>query len=269
MKGFLRAFSAMLRVNIANMIQYRAETFLWSIWGIINPTVLYVLWAAAASSADDGQIAGLDQNGVATYYFSIMIVGHVTAAWDVYEMSYLVRKGTLSPQLLRPILPMWNSVTTNLAYKITTLMFVLPMWTLFFLIVRPHFATQPWQFALAPFALALGAILNYMMCYTVALVAFWATKLDAVGEIYFGLCMMLGGRIAPIAGLPPALLVAANVTPFRWMFAFPAELMSGVVKTPQEAAIGFAMQAVWVTIAIVAFNVTWRLAIRRYSAVSG
>lgn len=269
MRAFARAFAAMLRVNIANMIQYRAETFLWSVWGIINPTVLYVMWAAAASGSETGRVAGLDQNGVATYYFSIMIVGHVTAAWDVYEMSYLVRKGTLSPQLLRPILPMWNSLTSNIAYKITTLIFVLPMWTIFFLVVHPHFVTQPWQYALAPFALILGAVLNYMMCYTVALVAFWATKLDAVGEIYFGLCMMLGGRIAPIAGLPPVVLDIANVLPFKWMFAFPAELMTGICATPHEAAAGLAMQIVWVAITIAAFNVVWRLAIRRYSAVSG
>lgn len=269
MRGFVRAFTAMLRVNIANMIQYRAETFLWSIWGIINPTVLYVMWAAAARGSSDGEVAGLDTNGVATYYFSIMIVGHVTAAWDVYEMSYHVRKGSLSPQLLRPILPMWNSVTGNMAYKITTLMFVLPMWTIFFLVVRPHFQTQAWQFAMAPIALILGAVLNYMMCYTVALIAFWATKLDAVGEIYFGLCMMLGGRIAPIAGLPPVVLDIANMLPFRWMFAFPAELMAGLVKTPNEAMAGIGAQLAWVVATIILFHVVWNAAIKRYSAVSG
>ncbi|MCB9854962.1 MAG: ABC-2 family transporter protein [Phycisphaerales bacterium] len=269
MSGFPRAFAAMLRVNIANMIQYRAEILLWSVWGIVNPTVLYVMWASAAGGSDDGTVAGLDRNGVATYYFSIMIVGHVTAAWDVYEMSYLVRKGSLSPQLLRPILPIWNSITGNLAYKITTMMFVLPMWAVFFFIVRPHFSTQPWQFGLAAVALVLGAVLNYMMCYTVALIAFWATKLDAVGEIYFGLCMMLGGRVAPIAGLPPVVSELAAVLPFQWMFAFPAELLAGIVTTPQEAMAGLGMQAAWVALTIILFNVVWRAAIRRYSAVSG
>jgi len=269
MTAFPRAFAAMLRVNIANMIQYRAEILLWASGESSNPTVLYVMWAAAAGGSADGTVAGLTRNGVATYYFSIMVVGHLTSAWDVYEMSYLVRKGALSPQLLRPILPMWNSVTNNMAYKITTLMFVLPMWTIFFLVVRPEFSTQPWQFLLATAAVALGAILNYMMCYTVALIAFWATKLDAVGEIYFGMCMMLGGRVAPIDGLPPVVLEFANALPFRWMFAFPAELMSGLVHTPQEALAGLGIQAAWVVFVIVLFKVVWRAAIRRYSAVSG
>lgn len=269
MSGFPRAIAAMLRVNIANMIQYRAEILLWSVWGIVNPTVLYVMWASAAGGSDDGTVAGLDRNGVATYYFSIMIVGHITAAWDVYEMSYHVRKGTLSPQLLRPILPIWNSITNNMAYKITTLMFVLPMWALFFFVVRPQFSTQPWQFALAAVAMVLGAVLNYMMCYTVALIAFWATKLDAVGEIYFGLCMMLGGRVAPIAGLPPVVSELAAILPFKWMFAFPAELLSGIVTSPREAMAGLGMQAAWVALTIILFNVVWRAAIRRYSAVSG
>jgi len=266
---FHRAFAAMLRVNIANMLQYRGETFLWSIWGIINPTVLYVMWSAATSGAEGGKIAGLDQNGFAIYYFSLMVVGHVTSAWDVYTMSFLVKQGLLSPQLLRPILPMWDSLTNNLAYKITTLMFVLPMWALFLVVVRPSFATAPWQLALGLIATLLGGALNYLACYTVSLIAFWTTRLDAIGEVYFGLCMIFGGRVAPIGALPALILLPAQALPFRWMFAFPTELLSGMVSSPRDAAMGILIQAAWVTMLIVAFRVCWRLAIRQYSAVSG
>lgn len=266
---FHRAFAAMLRVNISNMLQYRAETFLWSIWGIVNPTVLYVVWVAATSGAEGGTIAGLNQNGFAIYYFNLMVVGHVTAAWDVYTLSQLIKQGSLSPQLLRPILPMWDSVTGNIAYKITTLMFVLPMWAVFLAIVRPDFTAEPWQIGLGILATILGGMLNYMACYTVSLVAFWATKLDAVGEIYFGMCMIFGGRVAPMGALPEFILLPAQMLPFKWMFAFPTELLSGMVATPGDAITGLSIQALWVALMVFVFRTVWRLAIRRYSAVSG
>ncbi len=236
--GFLRAFAAMLRVNISNMFQYRAEILLWSVWGIVNPTVLYVMWSAAAGGAEGGTIAGLDRNGFAIYYFNLMVIGHMTAAWDVYEMAFLVKQGLLSPQLLRPVLPIWNSITNNLAYKITTLMFVLPMWAIFLAVIRPDFSAEPWQLAAGLLAGVFGAVLNYMMCYTVSLVAFWTTRLDAIGEIYFGLCMIFGGRVAPIDALPGPVRAIARALPFEWMFAFPIELLSGMVVSAQEAATG-------------------------------
>ncbi len=269
MSHLLRAFPAFLRVSIQAMLQYRGEILLWCMWGIVNPTVLYVMWSAATRGAPDGKIAGLDQNGFAVYYFFLLIVGHLTAAWDVYNMSYLVRKGQLSPLLLRPILPMWESLSSNLAYKITTLMFAAPMWLIFILITQPSFQTEWWQVGLGTIALLLGAALNYMLCYTVALVAFWTTKLDAVGEIYFGLGMLLGGRMAPVDALPPYLQIASELLPFKWMFAFPVEVLAGMRDDVNSVTRGLLIQAVWVVLVVMVFRMGWHLAVKRYSAVSG
>ena len=269
MSHLVRAFPAFLRINIQSMLQYRGEILLWCMWGIINPTVLYVMWSAATRGAPEGKIAGLDQNGFAIYYLFLLIVGHLTAAWDVYNMSYLVRKGQLSPLLLRPILPMWDSLSNNMAYKITTLMFAAPMWLLFILITRPTFHSQWWQIGLGTIAILLGAMLNYLMCYTVSLIAFWTTKLDAVGEIYFGLGMLLGGRMAPVDALPPYLQFAADVLPFKWMFAFPVEVLAGMRTNLEAVLLGLLVQLIWVVMIVLVFRLSWHYAVRRYSAVSG
>lgn len=269
MSAAMRALAAHLRADIALMLQYRAEILLWSLWGIINPAVLYAMWSTAAAGSDDGAIAGLDRGGFAAYYVGIMVVSHVCGAWDVYQMGHLVRSGQLSPMLLRPVLPLWKSLSENLSYKIVTLVFVLPMWVIFAWIVKPDFKTEPWQIGWGIAALALGAVLNYMLCYTVSLVAFWATKLDAMGEVYFGLCMFLGGKFAPLEALPGPVLWCAKHLPFRWMYAFPTELLIGNVSRPADAAAGLAVQAVWVVGVVCVFRLLWTVAVRRYTAVSG
>jgi len=269
MRTAMRALAAHLRADTALMLQYRAEILLWSIWGIINPAVLYAMWSTAAAGSDDGAIAGLDRGGFAAYYVGIMVVGHVVGAWDVYQMGHLVRSGELSPMLLRPVLPLWKSLSENLSYKIVTLVFVLPMWVIFAVIVEPDFKTELWQLGWGLVALTLGAVLNYMLCYTVSLGAFWATKLDAMGEIYFGLCMFLGGKFAPLEALPGPVLWCAERLPFRWMYAFPTEVLIGNVTRPADAAAGVAVQVVWIVCVVCVFRMLWTVAVRRYSAVSG
>ncbi len=265
----LRAFLAELRAALGTMLQYRGEILLWSIWGIIHPAVLYAMWSAAAASGGGGDIAGLDRAGLAAYFFVMMIVGHVSGSWDVYTMGYLVRHGSLSPMLLRPVLPMWHSLAENVSYKIATLAFVIPAWTIFALIIKPRFEAAPWQLALGTLAVLLGAALNYILCYTVSLVAFWAAKLDAMGEVYFGLAMFLGGRFAPVEALPSGVWHAAMVMPFRWMFQFPTDLLMGRIARLDEAARGIGVQAVLLAAFIVLFRLCWRAAVKRYTAVSG
>lgn len=265
----LRAFAAHLRADVALMLQYRGEILLWSIWGIINPAVLYAMWSSAASGNVQGTIAGLDAAAFAAYYFNMMIVGHLTGAWDVYQMGYYVRTGELSPMLLRPVLPIWRALAANVSYKVTTLMFVIPIWAVFALLVKPRFAVEPWQVGLGLLAVLLGAALNYMLGYIVSLMAFWATKLDALAEIYFGFCMFLGGRIAPLDALPEPALTAARFLPFSWMFGFPVELLTGRIRDWEQALLGLRIQLLWFILFVVLFRVLWRIAIKRYTAVSG
>ncbi len=269
MTRVLRAFFAHLRAGIGVMLQYRGEILLWAVWGLVNPAVLYAMWSSAADGNAGGTAAGFTRGEFAAYYFIIMIVGHFTTAWDTYEIGYLVRTGKMSPLLLRPMLPIWKSLADNVAYKVSTLMFLVPMWFLFAYLVTPTFATTPWQFGIGSVALLLGAMLNFILGYTVALIAFWVTKLDAVGEVYFGVGMLIGGRFAPLDALQGPVLWIAEVLPFRWMFAFPAELLIGKTTSRAEALAGLGWQVVWLVGVFIAFRVLWQAAVKRYTAVSG
>jgi len=269
MMRICRTLAAFLRASIGVMLTYRGEIILWALWGLVNPAVFYALWSAAAQSSTGGQIADFDRGQIAAYYFAVMIVGHLTTAWDIYEMSYLVRSGQMSPRLLRPILPIWQAIADNMAYKITTLAFVLPMWGLFAWLVQPTFTTAAWQLGLGLVATLLAAVLYFMLNYTLSLITFWFTKLEALGEVFFALGMFLGGRVAPLEALPAILYQVALYLPFRWMMAFPAELLMGAVADPRDALIGIAIQGAWLVASIFAFRILWSLAVRHYAAVNG
>ena len=74
------------------------------------------------------------------------------------------------------------------------------------------------------------------------------------------------GRIAPLELLPSPLQTLAAVLPFRWMIAFPVELMLGRL-TPEETLVGFAAQAAWLLVSLTLIAMLWKTACRRFSAV--
>lgn len=273
MRQLLRVLPAFLRVSINLMVQYRGEMFLWAIWGVVYPTVAMAMWSAAAAGSStgtngvpDGTIGGFDPHDFAGYFLLTMIVGHLCTAWDVYEMGYFVRSGALSPKLLRPILPIWESLSSNLAYKITTTVILAPLWLVVAVVTHPRFEPSVAMLLLGSLATILAAGLNFVWGYVLALTAFWFTRSEAVGQIWFGAQLFFGGRLAPLAILPPLLQRAADLMPFKWMIYFPSSVLRGDMALASVLT-GLLWQSAWFVAGLVAFRVFWRIAMRRYSAV--
>lgn len=267
MKHVISAMPTLLRVEIANMLQYRAEIALWAAWGIVSPAVLMAVWtAAAAASKNPGHIGSLSTGEMLAYFLMTMIVGHLGTAWDIYEMGWRVRTGRLSPELLRPILPIWEAFAANTAYKLVTMIMLVPIWGVIALIVRPTFHTSARDAGLAIFALVFSWLLNFVWGYAIGCLAFFFTKMDSVGEMWFGASLFFGGRMAPIELLPKPLRFISDVLPFRWIMAYPSELLAGQLK-PDQATIGLVWQAGWLIVGIFVFRLMWGAGLKRYSAV--
>lgn len=267
MRAVLSALPAFLRESMATMFQYRGEILLWAIWGVVYPSVAMAMWAAAvAGSADGNQIGGYAPRNFAAYFWLTMVIGHICTAWDVYELGYLVQSGKLSPKLLRPILPVWQSLADNIAYKVVSLGALVPIWVMIVLLTRPDFAAGGRHTLFAVPAVLLGACVNYIWCYNLAMLAFWVTRMDAIGQAWFGAGMFFGGRLAPLSIMPEPLQKIASALPFKWVIYFPCEMLMGRLS---DRAIyhGLINQAAWVGLGLLVFTVVWRLGVRKYSAV--
>src|SRR5205823_354951 len=120
--------------------------------------------------------------------------------------------------------------------------------------------------ALAVPAVALAAVLNFLCGYCVAMVAFWTTKNSAINRVYWSIAMFLGGRIAPLAVLPPAIRAAARLFPFQAMYAFPIEVAMDRQSSTQILE-NFLLQVAWIALGLVVWRVVWRAGLKRYSAV--
>lgn len=267
MRSLLRAFAAYFREDLATMVQYRGESFLWAIWGVVYPAVALAMWSAATHGSDTpGAIGAYDSRAFAAYFLLSMVVGHLTAAWDAYEMGWLIRGGHMTPRLLHPLLPIWKSLAGNLAWKLITLAILTPLWVLVAVVAEPRFVGDAVQVAAGCVATVLAALLSFVWGYAIACLAFWTTRSDAISETWFGASMIFGGRLAPIELLPWPLDWVAPALPLYWMLGFPAKVLMGYA-THAEAARGVAIQLAWLVAGVLLFRRIWRSAVRQYSAV--
>ena len=269
MRNKLAIFWSFLKLEFSVMAQYRIEMALWALWGIAYPAVAIAAWgAAAAAGAEFGSIKGFGAHEFAAYFLLTMIVGHCVAAWDLYEMGAMVQSGSMSPKLMRPVLPVWEHLAANLGFKFLTLALLLPLWVVVALVTKPTANVTLNGLFLGTIATVLGASVNFLWGYALGLSAFWLTRTEGISETWFSAGLFFGGRMAPLTLLPVSLQWVAAVLPFKWVVWFPTSVLMGHL-TGIEIVQGLFMQTLWLAGGLCVFPWMWRQSMKRYAAVGG
>jgi ABC-2 type transport system permease protein len=265
LRGLVDLYVQQFKTTFASMVQYRASLIIWMIGHVLEPLIYLVVWSTV-SEGGGGSVGDYTTGQFAAYFIVMMLVNHVTYTWIMWEYEYRVREGMLSPTLLRPVHPIHADIADNISAKAVTLPFMLVIAAGLAAFFHPVAAPPLWAIAAAVPVLALAFLLRFMLEWTLALAAFWTTRIGAINQTYFVLVLFLSGRIAPLELFPPAIQVVAAILPFRWMISFPTELLLGRLSV-EETLIGLGAQAIWVVLAYMLMRGVWRAGIRIYSAV--
>lgn len=267
MTGLPRIYVQQFKTTLASFAQYRAAIFIWMIGHVLEPLIFMIVWSAVTLSRG-GLVGGFAAADFAAYFLVLMLVNHATYTWIMYEFEYRVRHGDLSFLLLRPLHPIHTDIVDNLSSKVLTLPLILVSAGVLALAFKPAFHTRLWAAAAFLPALALAFLLRFLVEWTLALAAFWTTRVGAINQGYYVASLFLAGQVAPLALLPGPVRIVASVLPFRWMISFPAELVLGRL-TPGQAAAGLAVQAGWLLLAFLLMKAVWAAGVRRFTAVGG
>jgi len=264
-RGLAGLYAQQFKTSLASMLQYRAALVIWLIGHVLDPLIYLAVWTAVTRSGG-GSVGGYTAAEFAAYFVILMIVNHATFTWIMFEYEYRVRQGMLSFALLRPVHPIHSDIADNISYKLITLPLVMVAAALLAVIFRPAFHIVPWAAVAFVPALLLAFAVRFMLEWTLALSAFWTTRVGAINQAYFVTALFLSGQMAPLSLLPRPLQVAASILPFRWTTSFPVELLMGRLSFSQ-AATGFAVQVAWLAVCLLLLRVVWRAGVRVYSAV--
>jgi ABC-2 type transport system permease protein len=264
-KDLFALYVQQFKTTFAAMLQYRASLVIWIISHVLEPLVYLIVWSVVSTSGG-GQVGGYSTRQFAAYFITLMLVNHVTYTWIMYEYEYRIRQGMLSFALLKPVHPIHADIADNVSSKLITMPIMLAVAAVLALIFKPQVTLNLWSIALMLPALGLAFLLRFLLEWSLALAAFWTTRVSALNQTYFVAVLFLSGQIAPLSLFPMPVQVAADILPFRWMIGFPVELFLGRLS-PVQALQGLGVQAIWLGIALVLVRTLWRVAVRNYSAV--
>ena len=265
MNYFINLYRQQFRVTFASMFQYRAALFIWMIWQVSEPLVLLVVWSVVATTSG-GDVGGYSASTFAAYYVLLMIVNQLTYTWIMYEFEYRIREGALSEKLLKPVHPIHSDIADNISSKMISFPIILAAATAIAFIFHASFSFQPWAILLGIPVIFLAFLIRFMLEWTLALAAFWTTRVGAVNQTYFMFILIFSGQLAPLTLLPQAVQVAGQILPFYWMIGFPVRLLLGQLSV-SEALFGIGVQILWAAISIMLMRAVWRSGVKVYSAV--
>lgn len=258
----LRAFPALFRVGLAEMVAYRAEMVIWFLTASL-PLVMMLVWDRVAQG---GPVAGFSQDDFARYFAATLVVRQFTSAWVVWELNHEIRTGRLSTALLKPLNPLLINAVGSLAVMPYRLLVLLPVVALIGW-WRPGVMAMPGplELALLPVAVLSAWALNFLAQVVIGCLAFFLEQSLGFWDVFFGLFAVLSGYLFPLAVLPDWGSALAHGLPFQAMLAIPVEIASGA-RTGWDAVGGVGLQVAWVAVFYALARLTWSRGIRRYEA---
>ena len=264
MFAFYTIYKGYFRTALIVQFQYRIAMLIWLLGGIIEPLMYLVVWRTV-SEQQGGSVGGFNTNDFVVYFIAVMLVSHATFTWIMWEYVYRIRMGLFSVMLLKPIHPIHSDIADNIGYKLLTLTVMAPVTLLLAWFFDASWRPAPWTLAAFVPVLILAFLMRFYWEWSLAMVAFWTMRIDAMNQAYIVVGLFFSGRLAPLSLFPEIVQRAADILPFRWMLSFPVELLLGRV-TPRELLIGIGAQLFWLLAGYLFMQLIYRAGIKRYAA---
>jgi ABC-2 type transport system permease protein len=255
----------MLRVGFAGIMAYRSEMLVWLLTTNMPLVMLALLRAVAAS----GPVGRYDAAGFTAYYFTTLIVRHLTSAWVVWELVYEIRQGTLAGKLLRPITPIAPYAADTLAALPLRAAIAAPIAIIGLLWAGlDRFAHDPLAWALFVVSLVLAWAITFLVMLAIGTLALWWESSLSLHDLWMAAYFVFSGYLLPLDLLPRGVAAVVRWLPFRYLLSFPVELALGALSR-REMWIGLSVQAGWAALAALASWGLWTRGLRRFAAFGG
>jgi len=267
MRRYIEFYLSTMRIAILSQFQYRVANYFYMIGMIAEPVIYLVVWSTIAEQ-QGGMVGGYTAGSFAAYYIIWTLVRNMNIVFTPYGWEWRIREGNLSMELMRPIHPIHNDIAYFSGWKFVVIVLWLPLASFLSWVFKPVFDVT-WMEVIVFFIAIWGAYLIRTMVLTLlGMITFWTTRVSAIFEMYFGLELILSGRLVPLTLMPAWVQTLSDYLPFKWTFFFPIHALTGSMST-QELWTGVGMQVLWVTVSALFFNLIWRAAIKQFSAVGG
>lgn len=251
----------LLAAQWQNTLQYPGMLAIWMLDTFFVPLVLLMVWKPILS--------GTPQESSATIYYTLLPLSTMmTAAWHGVFFAQKIRTGELNAYLLKPLHHIWYDITNNISEKAFKLIILLPAVVITMSFFNVHLPTNPAPWVIFGCLLLLCATLNFIVELVIGFLAFWLEDISSLINFIDISVFTLGGRLIPVFLFPASIYSYAKFLPFRYLFAFPVEYISGQI-TYSELSQSLWIMLFWFGLFSAIAYVLWQKGVKNYSANGG
>ena len=257
-------------IGLQNTFVYRWNFFLRSLFGLFPLVGTVFIWGAIFE-AKGGGINNFDYASVVYYFLLVLVLDSlITPGDDEWQVATDIRDGQMNSFLVKPMNYLVYRVALFVSNRLLYSVVTLPVVILVFVVFR-HYLVWPSSWAtwmLTVISVFLAASLQFLISYSVAMLAFWMLEISTVVFIIYSFEFFLSGHMFPLGFMPVAFREVLMLLPFPYELYFPISIFMGKVH---GAALweGLLIQFCWVLIIAFGANTLWQRGLKRYQAVGG
>ena len=230
MLAFYSIYRGYFRTALMMQLQYRIAMLIWLLGRVIEPLMYLVVWRTVAQQ-QGGSVGGYSVNDFVVYFIAMMMVGHFTFTWIMWEYVYRIRMGLFSVMLLKPIHPIHSDIADNIGYKFLTLIVMGPTVLLLAWFFDASWYPTLWSLAAFVPVLILAFLMRFYWEWGLAMVAFWTTRIDAMNQAYIVTTLFFSGRLAPLDLFPQSRAASGRHSAFSLDAGLPCRTSAGTCHT--------------------------------------
>ncbi len=239
-------------VGVQNNLTYRFNFLARTLFGFIPLLAVVFLWRTIfADKAADATVATFTLAEMTSYYLIMTIADALTAVnEDDWQIAADIKDGNISQFLLKPVDYLCFRFCLYLSGRLTYIaVAALPIGLLIFCL-RDYFGlpADGLTFGLFLVSLIMTALLQFLLSYTMAMLAFWVLEVSTFIFMLYAFEYIASGHMFPLDILPPVVKQALYFTPFPYQLYFPVGVYMGKITGPVLVR-GLVMQSGWVVVA--------------------
>lgn len=265
-KIYLKVFD----VGLQNTFVYRWNFFIRSIFGILPLLGTVFIWGAIFKEKGQG-INTFDYGSVVFYFLLVLFVqGLVTPTDDEWEVANDIREGQISAFIIKPIDYVLYRLSLFCSNRLLYAALTLPVVAFLFFCYRQHviWPTDWVIWFVAIWSTLMAALLQFLISFSIALLAFWMLEISTVVFIIYSFEYFLSGQMFPIAFMPPVVRDVLMWLPFPYELSFPVVVFMQKVHGA-DLWYGVGIQAFWVVVTAFIAKTMWAVGLNYYEAVGG
>jgi len=268
--GKMNKYGKVFDISLQNTFVYRWNFLFRSLFAVVPLVGTLFIWEAIFKERD-ANIGPYDYSGM-VYYFLLVLVAEtlITPTEDEWQIAADIRDGQINSFLTKPMNYLAYRFSLFAGYRLLYTFVTLPLIVLILFLLREHVTlpAQPVTWLLAIISLVLAGLLQFLIAYSVAMLAFWILEISTIVFILYSFEYFLSGQLFPLDIMPPWVQSFMDFLPFKYQLYFPVAVFLEKMSV-SELQRGFCFQVGWVLLMWGLAHTLWTRGLRKYSAVGG